>query len=98
MASRRLFIAGATLILAFAVLLATHYWLLREEFNAGIAAKVHLTAVPPRVRPVSGDSKQAQSVLQSLRDLPDNRGRALWRAKAASAAVPKHSAQRHRRC
>ena len=96
MASKRLFIAGATLILAFAVLLATHYWLLREEFNAGIAAKLHLTS--NRLSPVvgAGDSVAAQAIIQSLRDLPaitsatlfSNDGRILLQFRSQPASVP----------
>jgi len=96
MASKRLFIAGATLILAFAVLLATHYWLLREEFNAGIAAKLHLTS--NRLSPVvgAGDSVAAQAIIQSLRDLPaitaatlfSNDGRILLQYRSQPGSVP----------
>jgi diguanylate cyclase (GGDEF)-like protein len=96
MASKRLFIAGATLILAFAVLLATHYWLLREEFNAGIAAKLHLTSnrLSPEVG--AGDSVAAQAIIQSLRDLPaitsatlfSNDGRILLQFRSQPGSVP----------
>jgi len=96
MASKRLFIAGATLILAFAVLLATHYWLLREEFNAGIVAKLHLTS--NRLNPVvgAGDSVAAQTIIQSLRDLPaitaatlfSNDGHILLQYRSQPGSVP----------
>ena len=70
MVSKRLFLAGVTLVLAFAVLLATHYWLLREEFNAGIAAKVQITASSLHEATKANDIDAARQILQSMRDQP----------------------------
>ncbi len=70
MVSKRLFLAGVTLVLAFAVLLATHYWLLREEFNAGIAAKVQITASSLHEATKANDIDAARQILQTLRDQP----------------------------
>lgn len=76
--SRRLFLAGITLALAFAVLLATHYWLLREEFNAGIAAKVHITATRLIQKISAGDKDGARQILQSLSDAPVITGASVY--------------------
>ncbi len=78
MVGRRLFLAGATLILAFAVLLGTHYWLLREEFNAGIAAKIHLIATRLGHSIKSGNAAATHQIMQSLHDSPVITGAALF--------------------
>lgn len=96
MAGKRLFIAGATLILAFAVLLATHYWLLREEFNAGITAKLHLTVNRLSQAVGVGDGVAAQAIIQSLHDLPvitaatlfSDDGRILLQYRSQPDSVP----------
>ena len=80
MVSRRLFLAGVTLVLAFAVLLATHYWLLRQEFNAGIAAKVQITASRLIEATRSNDTVAASELLLSLRDFPVITGASLFTA------------------
>lgn len=80
MVSRRLFLAGVTLALAFAVLLATHYWLLRQEFNAGIAAKVQITASRLIESTRDNDIETANELLQSLRDFPVITGASLFAA------------------
>jgi diguanylate cyclase (GGDEF)-like protein len=80
MVSRRLFLAGVTLVMAFAVLLATHYWLLREEFNAGIAAKVHITASRLNQASLANDAQSTERILQSLHDLPLITGATLFAA------------------
>jgi diguanylate cyclase (GGDEF)-like protein len=80
MVSKRLFLAGVTLTLAFAVLLATHYWLLRQEFNAGIAAKVQITASRLNLATSRNDMAAASQILQSLRDSPVITGAAMFSA------------------
>jgi diguanylate cyclase (GGDEF)-like protein len=80
MVSRRLFLAGLTLALAFAVLLATHFWLLREEFNAGIAAKVQITAANLSQALRAGENEAAKRILVSLQDLPVITGATLFDA------------------
>jgi diguanylate cyclase (GGDEF)-like protein len=80
MVSKRLGLAAGTLFLAFAVLLATHYWLLREEFNAGIAAKLHITASRLNQTDSVRDGEAARLALQSLKDVPAITGAALYDA------------------
>jgi len=96
MVSRRLFLAGVTLVMAFAVLLATHYWLLREEFNAGIAAKVQITASRLSQASRAKDAQATERILQSLHDLPLITGAALFSADgrqiAQYRAGPNHTA------
>jgi len=86
MASRRLFIAGITLVLAFAVLLATHFWLLRQEFNAGIEAKAQITA-SRLIQPASANDIAAiNRILQSLHDFPVITGATLFSADGRQVA------------
>ncbi len=83
MVGRRLFLAGATLILAFFVLLATHYWLLREEFNAGISAKVHLIATRLSLAIKAGDTAATHRILQSLHDSPVITGASVFNVEGS---------------
>ena len=78
MVSQRLGLAAVTLFFAFAVLLATHYWLLREEFNAGIAAKIHITANHLSQSVNNNDIDSARQKLQSLKDVPVITGASIF--------------------
>jgi len=78
MVSQRLGLAGFTLVLAFAVLLGTHFWLLRAEFNAGVNAKLHLTASRLESALDANDMNDARKILQSLKDMPAITGASLF--------------------
>ncbi len=80
MVSRRLMLAGGTLALSFCVLLATHYWLLRQEFNAGIGAKVQITVTQLNQANATRNPQEINMILQSLRSLPVITGAALYAA------------------
>jgi diguanylate cyclase len=78
MVSRRLLLAGVTLALAFGVLLATHYWLLKQEFNAGIGAKVQITVTQLHQVNTEQNPQAIDQILQSLRSLPVITGAGLY--------------------
>ncbi len=86
MVSKRLALAAITLVLAFAVLLLTQYWLLRDEFNAGIAAKVHITATRLSHALDAHDVEGVQQILQSLKDAPTITGASLFDANGQVTA------------
>ncbi len=86
MVSKRLALAAITLVLAFAVLLLTQYWLLRDEFNAGIAAKVHITATRLSQALDAHDVDGVQLILQSLKDAPTITGASLFDANGQVTA------------
>ncbi|MDO9226526.1 MAG: EAL domain-containing protein [Pseudomonadota bacterium] len=71
MVTAKLAIAALALILAFAVLLATHFWQLHEAFQDSLAAKVQITAVRVGDAMKRRDQLEATAILQALRGAPE---------------------------
>ena len=71
MVSAKLAIAALALALAFAVLLATHFWQLNEAFQESLAAKVQITAFRTGDALKQRDHPAATAILQSLRGAPE---------------------------
>ena len=86
MVSAKLAIAALALALAFAVLLATHFWLLHEAFQESLTAKVQITAIRAGDALRSEDRAAAAQVLQSLRGAPEIVGASLFAADGKRVA------------
>jgi diguanylate cyclase len=71
MVSSKLAIAALALALAFAVLLATHFWQLHEAFQESLTAKVQITAIRTGDALKQRDHAAAMRILQSLRGAPE---------------------------
>ena len=71
MVSAKLAIAALALGLAFAVLLATHFWQLNQAFQDSLGAKVQITAIRSSDALRQHNQVAAMEVLQSLRGAPE---------------------------
>ncbi len=71
MVTAKLTMAVLALGLAFAVLLATHFWQLNEAFQDSLAAKVQITAVRATDALKRQDRQEATAILQALGGAPE---------------------------
>ena len=69
--SAKLAIAALALLLAFAVLVVTHFWQLHEAFQESLTAKVQITAIRMGDALTQRDRPAATAILQSLRGAPE---------------------------
>lgn len=69
--SAKLAVAALALVLAFVVLLVTHFWQLHEAFNDSLVAKVQITAIRAGDALKRRDAADAQAILRALRGSPE---------------------------
>jgi diguanylate cyclase (GGDEF)-like protein len=93
MVSAKLAIATLALLLAFAVLLATHFWQLNEAFQDSLAAKVQITAIRAGDALKRGDQPEATAILQALRGAPEIVAASLFTPNGARLAEYRRDAR-----